>query len=215
MLSFAEEMLLLALDDQGSIKQLSAVSLDYALAGALLMELAMLDRIDTDVDCLFVVDATPTGDSFLDGVLGEIQNDPGRRPVMHWLDHFAKRGAQIQEQVLKRLIERQILKKQDRKILWVFAVRRYPIIDNTEPKEVKTRLRELIQAEEIPDPHDAALVSLANACGLFFDIFTPAELDSFRTRIETLARLDLVGREITRAIGTIEKALFMTAIPPV
>ncbi|MDA8307968.1 MAG: GPP34 family phosphoprotein [Deltaproteobacteria bacterium] len=215
MLSFAEEILLLALDDQGSIKQLSAVSLDYALAGAVLMDLALLNRIDTDLESLFVVDRTPTGDTLADGFLGEIQSDANRWPAMHWLDHFTKQGARIQEVVLNRLIEKRILKKVDRKILWVFEVRRYPIIDNTEPKEVKTRLRELILSDDIPDPHDAVLISLANACGLFTEVFTKSEMDSVRERIDNLAKLDLVGREITRAISSIEKAIFMTAIPPV
>jgi Golgi phosphoprotein 3 len=214
-LSFAEEILLLSLDDQGTIRQLSAVSLDYALAGAVLTDLALLNRIDTDLEALFVVDSTPTGDTFFDSVLGEIHSDVNRWPAMHWLDHFSKQGARIQELVLNRLIEKQILKKENRKILWVFEVNRYPIIDNTEPREVKTRLRELILSDDLPDPHDAVLISLANSCGLFSEIFTKSELDSVRARIESLARLDLVGREIVRAITTIEKAVFMTSIPPV
>ncbi|MDR3556992.1 MAG: GPP34 family phosphoprotein [Syntrophobacteraceae bacterium] len=215
MLSFAEEILLLSLDDQGTIRQLSAVSLDYALAGAVLTDLALLNRIDTDLESLFVVDSTPTGDTFFDSVLGEIHSDVNRWPAMHWLDHFSRQGARIQELVLNRLIEKQILKKENRKILWVFEVRRYPIIDNSEPRAVKTRLRELILSDDIPDPHDAVLISLANGCGLFTEIFTNSELDSVRARIENLARLDLVGREIVRAITTIEKAVFMTSIPPV
>jgi Golgi phosphoprotein 3 len=216
MLSFAEEILLLALDDQkGSMKQLSAVSLDYALAGAVLTDLALLNRIDTDLDSLFVVDRTPTGDILFDGVLGEIPSDAKRWPVKHWLDHFAQQGAKIQKMALDRLIEKRILKKEDRKILWVFEVRRYPIIDDTEPEEVKTRLRELILSNDIPDPHDTVLISLANACGLFAEIFTRSELDSVRPRIDALARLDLIGREIAGAIGTIESAIFMMSIPPI
>lgn len=214
MLSFAEEILLLAFDDQGSIRQLSTVSLDYALAGAVLTDLALLNRIDTDPDSLFVVDQTPTGDVLSDSVLDEIRSHADRRPAIHWLDHFAKHGAWIQDQVLNRLIEKRILKREDRKILWVFEVRRYPIVDNTEPKEVKTRLRELILSDDIPDPHDAVLISLINACGLFTEIFTKSELDTVRPRIDILAKLDLIGREIAHAISTIEKAIFMTSIPP-
>jgi hypothetical protein len=215
MLSFAEEILLLALDDQGGMNQLSPVSLDYALAGAVLTDLALLNRIDTDLHSLFVVDETPTGDILSNRVLGEIRSYAGRWPAIHWLGHFAKQGAWIQELVLNRLIEKRILKKEDRKILWVFEVRRYPIIDNTEPKEVKTRLRELILSDDIPDPHDAVLISLINACGLFTEIFAKSELDSVQPRIDTLAKLELIGREIVRAISMIETAIFMVSVSPV
>ncbi|MGC9194482.1 MAG: GOLPH3/VPS74 family protein [Syntrophobacteraceae bacterium] len=215
MLSFAEEILLLSLDAQGSIRQLSSVSLDYALAGAALTDLAFLDRIDTDLEALFVVDATPTGDTFLDAILAQIQSGGNQFGAMRWLDHFAKQAAWLQQEVLDRLIQKQILKKENRKVLWVFAVNRYPIIDNREPRAVTARLRELILSDDIPDPHDAVLISLVNSCGLFGEILTKVELESARGRIEQLAKLDLVGRQIALAISTIEKALFMASIPTV
>jgi hypothetical protein len=214
-LSFSEEILLLSVDSQGSIRQLSSVSLDYALAGAALTDLAFLDRIDTDLEALFVVDPAPTGDGFLDAILAQIQSAGSRFAAMHWLDHFAKQADWLQQEVLDRLIQKQILKKENRKVLWVFEVNRYPIIDHCEPRAVKARLRELILSDDIPDPHDAVLISLVDACGLFGEIFTKPELESARTRIDHLARLDLVGRQIALAISTIEKALFMASIPAV
>jgi hypothetical protein len=73
MLSFAEEILFFALDDQeGSIKPLPVSALEYALPGALLMELAFLNRIDTDLKILQVADQKSTGNALLDDVLRQI-----------------------------------------------------------------------------------------------------------------------------------------------
>ena len=56
MLRFSEEVMLLLLNDSGGkFVDVPAPSLDCALAGAVLMDLAMENRIDTDPQRLFVV----------------------------------------------------------------------------------------------------------------------------------------------------------------
>ena len=74
MLRFAEEIILLLLnDDDGRFARVSRWSLDYALAGGVLMDLALENRIDTDLENLILVDATPVGDSLLDPTLADIE----------------------------------------------------------------------------------------------------------------------------------------------
>jgi len=214
-LSFAEEIYLLALDDkQGIIAPLYPSVLDHALAGALLMELALCGRIDTDLTILKVTSAAPTGDPLLDDAMRVLQQRPDPQPLAFWLEAFADQGERIKERVLSRLVERGILKQVDKRIFWVFEVRRYPLIDDREVKEVRARLRELILGEDIPDPRDIVLISLGNACRLLDDLFTPEECDRVRSRIAALARLDLIGRETTNAIREIERRIFMAVMPP-
>ena len=61
MLRFAEEIILLLLDDDGRFARLPSWSLNYALAGGVLMDLALENRIDTDLESLVLLDATPIG----------------------------------------------------------------------------------------------------------------------------------------------------------
>ena len=208
MLSFAEEIFLLALDDkQGVIKPLPVSALDYALAGALLMDLALQDRIDTDLTSLSVTNTEPTGDPILDDTLRDLQQKPEHQPTSYWLKYFANQSKSIQERVLARLIQKGILKQENRRILWVFEVRRYPLLDNHEVKEVKTRLRELILSDDIPDPREVVLINLGNACRLLDDLFTPAEYEQVRSRITALARLYLIGQEMAKSIREIERTM--------
>ncbi len=208
MLRFAEEIYLLALDDQqGVIKPLPVSALDYALAGALLMDLALLDRIDTDLQSLQVASAEPTGDALLDDTLRELQSESEPRPTAYWLKRLADQSRRIQERVLERLVAKGILRCENRRILWVFEVRRYPLLDNHEVKEVRARLRDLILSDEIPDPREVVLINLAHACRLLDDLFSPAELERVRPRIATLARLDLIGQEMSASIREIERTM--------
>jgi hypothetical protein len=214
MLSFAEEIFLLAIDDrEGSIKPLPVSALEYALPGALLMELAFLNKIDIDLKSLRVVNSESAGNALLDDVLRQIERKSEAQPTSYWLSFFAGQAKQIQEHILAQLIAKGILKTEDKKILWVFKTRRYPMIDNREIKEVKTRLRELILGDEIPNPREAVLISLAHACRLFDDLFSEEEYERVQPRIKALAKLDLIGQEVTKSIREIAQAMALAMMP--
>ena len=211
MLSLAEEVLLLALDDDtGVLCESSPGTLGRTLVAAVLMELAFLSRIDTDQRALFVVDSTPVGDPVLDDTLAHLARQPKQRSSYAELTHLLGQAPEIQKRLLDRLVSRGIVKLVNERILWVFGVRRYPLLDDREVKEVKARLREVVLGEDLPDPRDAVLISLVEAAHLWGDAFTEEELARARTRIERLARLDFIGQALARAIHEIEATLAFT-----
>ena len=137
MLRFVEEITLLLLhDDDGRFARVPSWSLSYALAGGVLMDLAMENRIDTDLEHLILVDATPTGDSLLDPTLAEIAAGE-THDARYWVEQTAERSDAIQEEVLSRLIALGILERQEDRFLWVFRSRRYPMVDGQAEREVK------------------------------------------------------------------------------
>ncbi|SDB03025.1 Golgi phosphoprotein 3 (GPP34) [Desulfonatronum thiosulfatophilum] len=208
MLTFAEEILLLTLDDKkGDFRPLHEQAMRTALAGALLMDLAMADRIDTDLQHLFVINTDPVGDPLLDETLGRLRAVQDRQNAAYWLNEIAWQTENLRPRVLQRLVDRGVLKVEDRKILWVFAQRRYPLIDDREVKEVRARLRELIFNKEIPDAREAVLIGLVHACGMIDTLFEEHELPQVMPRVMEVARLDLIGREVDRAIRDIFMAM--------
>jgi len=199
-LTFTEEIVLLALDDKtGAPLALPVTALSYGLAGAVLADLAVAGKVDTDDKKLTVLDPTPTGDPLLDPWLALIAAEKVSHPVAHWLSVLADRQKEIEQPALDRLLSRGILKREDKKILWVIGLRRYPTVDGHERTEVRTRLGQLILGEDIPDPRDAVLISLLSGCRLTDKIFTGPEFASRAKRLETLAKMDLVGREVAAA----------------
>jgi anti-anti-sigma factor len=211
-IGFAEEIYLLALDERkGIIKSVSVASLDYALAGALLMELAIRNRIDADLSIMKIISTASTGDPLLDNAMWllalERRSTHEARPISFWLGVLAEESRQIQEHVLEQLVRKGILKQENRKILWVFEMKRYPITDDREVKEVRTRLRELILSDEVPEPRDVVLLNLGQSCRLLDDLFTAEEFERVYPRIEALMRLDLIGQEMTRTIRSIERSI--------
>ena len=207
MLGLVEETVLLLLRDEGgSFVRVPTWSLRYAVAGAVLMELAIENRIDTDLEHLFLVDDTPTGDDLLDPTLAEIAAGE-RNNTRFWIEHVAERADGIREGALGRLVERGILEERDERLLWVFRTRRYPAVDGQVRREVKLRIMGVLLSDEIPDPRDAMLICLADACGIFRAILSGRELADVTPRIEQVARLDLIGQAMSRAIDDVRMAV--------
>lgn len=199
-LSLVEEIVLLSLDDStGAHLPIATQFVGFGLAGALLADLEMAGRIATRAKCVELLHADPTGNPLLDPWLQKIAAEKQVHPIAHWLAVFASETRDIEGAALDRLIQRGILKRQDKKILWVIGLRRYPTVHNEERVEVKTRLACLIKNEEPPTHFDATLISLLRGCYLLPEVFAPDVLDGRSARIDSIADADPVGREVAIA----------------
>ena len=204
MLRLVEEIILLLLRDQdGRFVRVPSWSLDYAIAGGVLMDLAMENRIDTDLENLILIDSTPVGDSLLDSTLAAI-GAGGKHDTRFWVEHVAERADDIHEEALSRLVAGGILERQDDRFLWVFRSRHYPAIDGKAEREVKLRIMGVLFSDEIPDPRDVMIICLADACGIFSELLSRSELQNATARIEQVRKLDLIGQAMTQAIRDIE-----------
>ena len=208
MLRFAEEVVLLMLrDDDGKFVHVPSWLLDRILAGAVLMDLAMEYRIDTDPERLVLLDDTPTGASLPDPTLARIaadrdeaDRDEADRDARYWVEQEAGHSEEIREEALRRLVDVGILEREEDRFLWVFKSRRYPVIDGKAEREVKLRIMGVLFSDEIPDPRDVVIICLADACGLFAELLPKRELEQASVRIEQVRKLDLIGQAMSQTI---------------
>ena len=207
MLRFVEEIILLLLhDDDGRFAHVPTWSVDYAIAGGVLMDLAMEDRIDTDLENLILLDATPVGDSLLDPTLAYIAAGE-KQDARYWVERTAEQADRIREEALSRLVSHGILERQHDRFLWVFRSRRYPTVEGTAEREVKLRIMGVLFSDEIPDPRDVMIICLADACGIFEELLSRRELSQASARIEQVRKLDLIGQAMSQAIYDIEMSV--------
>ena len=207
MLRFAEELLIFLLDKQsGQLTPVPDRTLYYALAGTILMDLALEDRIDTDLERLVLTDSTRLNDDLLDPTLALIAADAGVHDTSHWIERLAtpEIAGEAQEDAITRLIERRILERDSGGFLsltrLVGRARRYPMVDGRAGRAVDARIMGVLFADDVPHPRDAMLIAVVDACGIFDRILSPAERTEVADRIELLRRLDLIGRSVSDAI---------------
>ena len=214
MLTFAEEILLLMLDDEdGTFLPTRTSAVEYVLAGAVLLDLAFANRIDTDERQLLVIDSTPTGNPMLDRVLERIAGSSGTRDTRAWIEKITGEDTEeIRSQALASLVKRGVLEARDEKFLWVFRSRRYPVIDGRVEREAKLRVTGVLLSDDIPDPRDVAMICLVDASGILPDIFSEREIERATPRIEQLRKMDLIGQEVGGAVAEIERSIMMAAV---
>ena len=213
MLTFAEEILLLLLDDEsGEFAPVPAWSRQCALSGAVLMDLALRGRIDTDLHKLVLIDRSPTEDDLLDPILARIAVEKEVHDARYWVEHTAEElSGWIQNHALSRLVRRGILQSEGGRLLWALRTRRYPTVDGKAEREVKLRIMNALFSDEIPSPHDIVIICLADACRIFGLIMSEQEVERARERIDLLRRMDLIGQAVSKAVRDIEASIAATA----
>ena len=190
-ISLLEEFLLLTLEDEGGqFDTVPEIFLTCGVAGAILMDLSLRGRIDSDLTSVWVVDSTPTGDAVLDQVLSQVAAEPTPLSAAAWLRKLSLTAPGNRQAAIERLCERGILHKNQDGFTWVLKARRYPVLQGGELVEAKRRLMNLIFTTEIPTPHDSALMSLAASCHVFERILTPGALKEALVQPSGPPRLD-------------------------
>ncbi|MYC36268.1 MAG: cytochrome P450 [Chloroflexi bacterium] len=213
MFNLAEELLLLVMDeDNGEATSVPARTLGYALAGAVLLELALQGRTDTGLETLEVIDPTPLGDDLLDPVLSDIVevSKGGPRNPEFWVRRVAERSEELRTQTLERLAAAGVVEADDTGFFslsrLVARSRRYPATDSQRDKEVWLRVLHAIFSDDIPDTRDIVIISLANACDVFQQMLLPEEYAERRERIELISQLELISRSVTDGIRNLTLA---------
>lgn len=203
--NLAEEIALLTLDDEtGRSMGRQGLAASLALAGAVLMELALAGRIDTDRDRLELLDPSPLGDAVLDKGLALLTDARDSRGALMLL---AREEAGMRSAVLAQLVERGLLRRVDGRVLLVFPERRYfKAEDRPEPREVRARLIRSVATDDIPDPREALLLGLARSTALLPLLLPPELLAARQERIAFLAGLEALNRSLAETIGDLYAA---------
>lgn len=204
MLNLAEELLLLALEDEKGVVHASASeSLDYGLAGAILLSLTVRDRLGMEGGKIIVSNPSPTGDGVLDDALERIRESRPRNPD-HWVGRFGRMG--LKNQLLDRLVDSGALRREEHKVLWFIPVDRYPAADAGPEREVRRKVRAAALGGEAPDPRSAALLSLIQACNLVDEVFAPDEGAKVWQTLDEISEGGLIGRVVSDAVTQVQTA---------
>ncbi len=206
-----EVILLLRRDEDLASTHVPTLSLRYAIAGSVLMELAIENRIDTDLEHLTLIDATPIGDDLLDPTLAEIAASEGH-DTRYWLERTAVRADEIHAGALNRLVDEGVLERRVRSSKRRSRSRAPEIIDGEARREVRMRVMAALLDDGIPDPRDVMLICLADAGGAFAELLSRREFATVVPRVEQIRKLDLIGQAVVRAIDDSQVAMAATML---
>ncbi len=202
---FPEELLLLLhVDESGYFLPIPPWKMSFALAGGVLMELSLENRIDSDLESIMLTDPTPTGDEMLDPALDEIARSEQVHSPEYWVERIAQHGEEIIDTAIDRLVARGIFESDDGGY-WslshkVTRTGRYPLVDGWAGEEIKGRIFRALFDDEIPEPRDVAIIGLVHYCDGFRTMLDADEYELAEANIELYAGMDLIARAIALAV---------------
>ncbi len=204
-LNLPEELILMLINEEsGYFHQVPGWDLNCAIVGAVLAELSLQSRIDTDMEALFVLDSAETGNPTLDSFLAEIAGESTQHNAQYWIERLAPRAESVIDSTLDRLVALKILEHHQGDF-WTLAHTAWQMelsggsSEGTVGQFVKTRIVLAIFNDEVPDPRDAIIISLVNTCDVFRFIFQLD--DETEERIRFICNMDLIGRSIGEAVA--------------
>jgi hypothetical protein len=203
-----EAIVLLSLDDAtGRPVGRGGMAPGLALAGALLMELALAGRLDTDGDRVELVEATPTGDAVLDAALAAVAAPGTPRDARGLIHLLSREAAAARAALLDRLVADGVLRRVEDRRLFLFADRRHPKAEGRDDAtQARGRLRATLLEETIPEPRDALLLGLARAAGLLPLLLSAEELARVQPWLGLVTRIESLNRSLGAAVADIRAA---------
>ncbi|AQT76910.1 MULTISPECIES: GOLPH3/VPS74 family protein [Streptomyces] len=207
-ITLAEEIMLLSLDDEsGAVRQRQSVA--PALAGAILLELVLAERVSISGKHMELRSTEPTGEPLLDGRIRLIETwmrGLGRRRLADWLtkDHMKATGP-----VLERLGERGLVAEQVDKVLGVFPRRRYPEVDGTVERALRQRLDAAVLGDAPPDDRTAGLIALLHGAKLHRLAFPGHSPAAVKPRMAQIAAGQWAADGVQAAIRDMQAAMLV------
>lgn len=210
--TLAEEIMLLSLDDESGAAK-DRQSAGWAVAGGILLDLVMAGRVSVNGERIRITDGTPTGTPLLDGRLEQLTAWAARsskpRKVTDWLtkDHSKAVSATIDS-----LRERGLVAEEQRRVLGLFPVKRYPEADGSTERELRERLAAVVLHDAAPDDRTAGLVALIHSAKLHRLAFPDVPRKQLAPRMTEIADGQWAGDSIREAIRNMQAAMVAVTV---
>jgi len=157
--ALADELLLLAYDDETGRCAVPLIALDLGMAAAVLIDLVLHSRVEVVDGAIVPTDLRPTGHPVVDEILVRIGAERPQ-PAAFWLQRLRHN---LRRHVLDGLIAQGMVRDQDDTGWDVLRVHHYPAADPTVEREARRRLTAALTGDSVPDERTAALAALVAA----------------------------------------------------
>lgn len=196
-----EEILLLALKDEAGTTY-SGTSWPYAVAGAVLAELMLEDRLRLEdrkgKQHVVLANSSQLGDPVSDQVLEKIANTKKSADLTTWLGRVTAMK-DLKHDIAEQLTLKGVLKVEAHRVLLIFSHRVYPELDPAHELEIMHRVEHSVFSDEPSlDTRTAILVSLAHVSGVLNPLFGKKRIAERKERLDRIAE-DRPSAEAARA----------------
>lgn len=208
MLLLAEKILILALNSKkGDVNPEHENLLRFGLPAATLMDLCFLDRLTLKKEKLIIKDQKKTGMEPLDTVLNVLQEEEKEKSLEYYVDTLATYYRELKQLTFESLIKKHILKKEKKKILWIFPVTKYKFEEIDHKIELIHHLQQTLVDEGHETDDSIALIAILNSCRSIDLLLREGYNPKMEEIINEMIDEEHVGEVVSKLIKTREEIL--------
>jgi hypothetical protein len=185
MFTIFETLFILAVDDEeGNVLESVVKVLEPALAGGVLAELALLNRIKLEDGRIIIKDESPIDNPILDKTLYAIQEMGRLRKLKYWINTLTYE--KLLAEIGQCLVEDGALVRKKKKLRLVIPFGEGQDKQVSAKYGLKNRLREIVLEGQSPDQCEMVQLALLYECDLVTLVFTRGERKAANKKIKTM-----------------------------
>jgi len=202
MIKIFEALFILALDeDEGYIVESAVEKLETALAGAVLAELALQERIEIRDNRVVVTNQVHLDHPVLDRALNEIVDDTRLRKPRYWINTLAYQ--KVLREIGHDLVDQGVLFRHKKRLHLAAPFGEEQAPETSLKYSVKEHLRKMILAGGQPELADQVLLSFLYYADLLRLVFTVGERKAASKQIRKLLQDSQGNDHLSETLKTI------------
>jgi hypothetical protein len=162
-LSFPETIVLLALNDKGWFGS-SEQRIKFGLAGALLFELEKAGEIEIRDNRIRITGIRETGDRVMDSAIEVLRKSKKKLSLKNAIQRIVYKSGLKWRTLLKNLVKKNILKKEEYHLFGIFHQDKYPIVNIELKKHLQENLYSKLMGEHELSDKEMMLLSIMKTC---------------------------------------------------
>ncbi|MBJ8344185.1 GPP34 family phosphoprotein [Antrihabitans sp. YC2-6] len=214
--TIAQDLLLLLLDDESGKQITDSTKLPRALAGAVVLELALAEAVrvsekneETKAGRLVTVrGADLLTDPLITAAYETIRRSKPMKPQR--VIEKLQRG--LREKVLAQLEKQGSIRQQRTKVLGLFPTTKWPARDTRRKQAVRLELERALIHNATPSPHNAALISLLSAIDGVHKVFPDADRKAIKKRATEIAEGEWAGTAVRKAVEAVNTTVLAAVL---
>ena len=210
-LNLIEKFLIIALDAKKGKFLIDSLSLHYGIAGAILLELSEMNKIEIDNKRLLLVDDKFTNIEVINASIKVIKKAKRKRTAKYWVNKIGNSASRYKKQILKGLSGKNVLSIHKKSYFFgLFNFYSYPLIDRKYKDDIVNHLLAIVLDNKKADLESILLLSLLNSSKLSRTLFAnKKDYKAANKRIKELTKNIEISDAVQKTLKEIQTAVLV------
>ena len=205
----AEKFLLIAHHPEKGRFKISQIYIQYGIAGALLLDMTLENRIEMAEKRLILKPASVSADPVINDAVTLMAQSPKPRKADYWVRKLAMRHNRYKWQVLKGLADKRMVRIEEKKFLGLIPYRQSFLVESyTRSNLIRQLKNEIMAYTREPSSAGMAVAGLIEACRMYRILSDDRdELKTIRTQLKKIIKESPVSDVVSQTIRQVQAAI--------